>query len=242
MKGCISGVIGLLLMITNLAVAQPTDSFNKAKRLMLDKVYFDHRETLYCEAVFDAKRNVSLPKGFQTTKYVKRVKRIEWEHVVPAENFGRTFTEWRDGHPSCVDSKGKRFKGRNCASKVNTEYRFMQSDMYNLFPSIGAVNALRSNYNFTMLPTANSPFGSCMMKIDSRKVEPPAESRGRIARTYLYMEQRYPRYKMSKAQKQLMKAWDAEYPVSEWECLRANRIEKVQGNNNAFVTQHCDNT
>lgn len=54
---------------------------------------------------------------------------------------------WRDGHDSCVNSKGKTFKGRKCASKLSKEYRYMQSDMYNLFPAIGSVNALRSNYN-----------------------------------------------------------------------------------------------
>jgi deoxyribonuclease-1 len=147
---------------------------------------------------------------------VKRAKRVEWEHVVPAENFGRTFSEWRDGHPSCVDSKGKAFRGRNCASKMNKEYRYMQSDLYNLYPAIGAVNAMRSNYNFTMLPDVKPAFGSCQVKIEARKAEPTIESRGQIARTYLYMEQRYRRYEMSKSQKQLMLAWNREYPVTSW--------------------------
>ncbi|WP_292441542.1 endonuclease [Methylophaga sp.] len=202
---------------------------------MMEKVYFDHRETLYCGATFDEKKRITLPVGFHTEKYVKRAKRVEWEHVVPAENFGRTFGEWRDGHPSCVDSKGKAFRGRNCASKMNKEYRYMQSDLYNLYPTIGAVNAMRSNYNFTMLPDVKPAFGSCLVKIDSRKVEPTIESRGQIARTYLYMEKRYPRYKMSKSQKQLMLAWNREYPVTSWECVRADRIRKIQGNTNVFV-------
>jgi deoxyribonuclease-1 len=95
------------------------------------------------------------------TKHVKRSKRIELEHVVPAESFGRAFSEWwRGGHPECVSSKGKAFKGCNCASKMNQVYRLMQADLYNLYPAIGAVNALRSNYNFTMLPDVESDFGS----------------------------------------------------------------------------------
>jgi deoxyribonuclease-1 len=79
----------------------------------------------------------------------------------------------------------------------------MQADMFNLYPAIGAVNALRSNYNFTMLPAVKSDFGSCAMKIENRKAEPPE-----IARTYLYMEGAYKRYSMSKSQHQLMNAWD----------------------------------
>ncbi|MEZ9595501.1 endonuclease [Shewanella sp. 10N.261.52.F9] len=215
-------------------------SFNKAKKTLERKVYYDHRVTLYCNAEFDSKKNIKLPRGFTTEKHVKRAKRVEWEHVVPAENFGRTFSEWRDGHPSCVNNKGKNFKGRKCAEKVNHDYRLMQSDLYNLYPAVGAVNATRANYNFAMLPSSGSSFGSCEVKVHDRKVEPTIGSRGRIARTYLYMEQAYPRYKMSKQQKQLMTAWDKQFPVSKWECKRAQRIETLQKNRNYIVYSQCE--
>ena len=203
------------------------------------KVYFDHRETIYCAASFDTKKRITAPDGFYTTKYEKRAKKVEWEHVVPAENFGRTFAEWREGDNSCVNSKGKTFKGRRCAEKINTEYRHMQADMFNLYPAIGAVNALRSNYNFTMLSDEQSDFGSCKMKIENRKAEPPESARGQIARTYLYMEQTYPRYKMSKSQRKLMTAWSNQHPVSEWECTRAKRIGELQKNRNLVVENLC---
>ena len=224
---------------TVFATNQEIDSFSKAKKLLETQVYNRHRTTLYCGAVFDAHKKVITPEGFTTTKYIKRSKKIEWEHVVPAENFGRSFIEWRDGHKQCVNSKGKSFKGRRCAEKVNTEYRHMQADMYNLYPAIGAVNALRSNYNFTMLPASKSDFGSCGMKIDDRKAEPPERARGQIARTYLYMEDAYKRYSMSKAQRQLMEAWDKMYPVTIWECARAKTIFKLQKNNNEIVASRC---
>ncbi len=115
----------------------------------------------------------------------------------------------------------------------------MQSDMHNLFPAIGAVNALRSNYSFTSLPSAQSDFGSCDMRIDNKKAQPPVLARGRIARTYMYMDQTYPKYKMSKQQRQLMNAWDTQDPVSKWECVRSQRITKLQGNTNPVVTNRC---
>jgi deoxyribonuclease-1 len=215
------------------------ESFSKAKKLLQKKVYHDHRETIYCGAEFDVKKNAIPPAGFTAAKHKKRAKRIEWEHVVPAENFGRTFSEWRDGHPKCVNKKGVSFKGRGCASKINKEYRLMQSDMYNLFPAIGAVNAMRSNYNFVAQVNTKSGFGSCNMKIDNRKAEPPVEARGRIARTYLYMDATYKRYNMSKSQKQLMNAWDRMHPVSAWECNRAKRIEKIQSSENLIMNKRC---
>ncbi|WP_409439113.1 endonuclease [Psychromonas sp. GE-S-Ul-11] len=104
--------------------------------------------------------------------------RVEWEHVVPAENFGRTFIEWREGDKQCVTSKGKAYKGRKCANRVNDEYKYMKADMHNLFPAIWAVNAMRSNYNFQLLPQVESGFGSCLMKVNNKKAEPPVESRG----------------------------------------------------------------
>ena len=128
------------------------DSFNKAKKTLERQVYYDHWVTFYCGAAFDEKKNVILPEGFMAPKHEKRAGKVEWEHVVPAENFGRAFPEWHEGDAQCVDKRGKAFKGRKCAEKVNREYRLMQSDMYNLYPAIGAVNALRQNYNFQMLP------------------------------------------------------------------------------------------
>lgn len=215
------------------------DSFNRAKKNLAQQVYFDHRITIYCSAEFDEQGYIELPEGFTTDRYKNRTQKIEWEHVVPAENFGITFLEWREGSAECIDSKGKPFKGRRCAEKANMEYRYMQSDMYNLYPAIGAVNAARQNYNFTMLPSAQSSFGSCPMKIEGNKVEPPESARGVIARTYKYMVQAYPRYRMSDQQTKLMGAWDKMYPVDVWECTRAKRIEALQGNENPVVKAQC---
>lgn len=197
------------------------------------------RKTLYCEADFNNKKQITFPEGFTSTKYKKRAKKVEWEHVVPAENFGRNFVEWREGDESCVNSKGKAFKGRRCAEKVNQQYQLMQSDMYNLYPAIGSVNASRSNYNFVLLNEEKSSFGSCEMKISARKAEPPVNARGIIARSYIYMHETYKQYTMSRQQYQLMTAWHKQFPVTQWECLRAVRIAEQQGNDNAILGKSC---
>lgn len=68
-------------------------SFNKAKKILEHEIVFDHRVTLYCRAPFDKDKWISLPEGFTTQAHQKRANRVEWEHVVPAENFGRFFAE-----------------------------------------------------------------------------------------------------------------------------------------------------
>ncbi|HZF62736.1 MAG TPA: endonuclease [Desulfovibrio sp.] len=229
----------LLFPVLSLAAGNTTnDSFSHAKK-MLGQVYADHRITFYCGATYDAQGNVTLPAGFTTPKHEKRADKIEWEHALPAENFGQTFAEWREGSPECVDNRGKEFRGRKCAEKSNAEYRMMQADMYNLFPAIGAVNAMRSNYNYAMLAGEPATFGTCEMKISGNKAEPPARARGQIARTYFYMQDSYSRYHMSRQQEQLMQAWDKQFPVDKWECTRAKRIEALQGNENKFVKEPC---
>ncbi|MGR5096980.1 endonuclease [Vibrio maritimus] len=216
-------------------------SFSKAKRLMQQQIYLskEARTTLYCGATFDSVKRLTLPDGFYTAKYKNRQVQWEAEHVVPAENFGRTFVEWREGHPNCIDRKGNAFKGRKCAEKTNITYRLMQSDLYNLYPAIGSVNAARQNYNFTELPQAKASFGQCDMRIENRKVQPPERARGPIARSYLYFEAVYPQYSMSKAQRQLMQAWDKQFPVTQLECQRAKTIEHLQGNVNPILSPRC---
>ena len=209
---------------------------------MLEKSVYqskDERVTLYCQANFGTDKKITPPAGFTTTKYKKRAKKVEWEHVVPAENFGRNFSEWREGDEACINSKGKNFKGRRCAEKVNQQYRLMQSDMYNLYPAIGAVNAARSNYNFVASNGNKNSFGSCAMKISSSKAEPPIEARGIIARSYIYMDETYSKYSMSRQQSQLMNAWNKQFPVTSWECLRAQRISTLQGNESAILVKSC---
>ena len=201
-------------------------------------VYFDHQKTLYCDATFNSKKEVVLPLGFSTDKYKKRAQRIEFEHIVSAENMGRAFPSWREGHTRC-NKNGKAYKGRKCALLVSKEFRLMAADLYNLSPAIGSVNAQRSNYRYAMLPNTPSNFGSCAMKIDSRKAEPPAEARGRIARAQLYMDMTYPRFSLSRSQKQLMEAWNRQFPISHWECIRAGRIKEIQNNVNPLYSTKC---
>jgi len=219
-------------------------SFSKAKKILIKQIYRAHQTTFYCGCTYSQGKIIT-----DTNDYVPKNERwvrahlLEWEHIVPAHAFGQSFIEWRGGHPECVDSKGKSFKGRNCARKVAIKFRYMESDMYNLVPAVGEINALRSNYSFTIIPGERREFGECDMEIENRKAEPPPNVRGDIARTYFYMDWAYPGHGIiSKKNQKLFKAWDKEDPVDAWECERCKRIEQIQGNDNPFVKDICVNS
>ena len=214
-------------------------SFSKSKKLLL-KVYKNNPVTLYCGCSFKGKKPDLSSCGYIPKKDRKRANRIEWEHVVPAHAFGQSFLEWRKGHPKCVNKKSKKFKGRKCAQKINEEYRRMQADMFNLYPAIGEVNGRRSNYSMGIIEGEKREFGKCDVEINSRKVEPREDIRGEISRTYMYMDSVYPgRGIISKKNRKLFEAWNKSDPVDEWECERAKRIEKIQGNRNEVVMGRC---
>jgi len=240
MKKFFSIILALVLPSVVLANGNTTnDSFNRAKKILEREVYYDHRVTVYCGYEYDEDKRICLPDGFTTSAHQKRALKVEWEHAVPAENFGRAFVEWREGDPVCVDNRGKAFKGRKCAEKANERYRYMQADMYNLFPAVGAVNAVRSNKQYSELPGVPSAFGTCAAKVDGKRFEPPQQAKGELARAALYMDQEYPEYRLSRQQKRLFEAWSKQDPVDEWECIRTRRIERIQGNENTVVKGLC---
>lgn len=215
------------------------DNFSQAKSV-LERIYADHRLTVYCGAAFDAQKHVALPDGFATPSHAKRAARVEWEHAVPVENFGRAFEVWREGDPQCVDSKGKPYRGRRCAEKTSAEFRRMEADMHNFFPAIGAVNAVRGKKRYDALPDDAPTFGTCPAKYAKDAFEPPDDAKGRVARAALYMADAYARrYRLSDRQRRLFEAWDRMFPVDDWECTRARRIEEAGGDENSHVKRPC---
>ncbi|MDO9530026.1 MAG: endonuclease [Syntrophales bacterium] len=247
MKRIASFLIALAIICLIVSLSYATDkgntrfqSFSKVKKVLLRQVYSDHLTTFYCNCPFTMDKTIVPSDKYTPKKEGNRANRVEWEHIVPAHAFGQSFPEWRNGHPECVSSKGKPFKGRNCARKMVVKFRYMESDMYNLVPAVGEINGLRSNYSFGMIPGEKREFGNCDMEIENRKAEPPPEKRGNIARTYFYMDWAYPGHGIiSKKNRKLFEAWSKEDPVDAWECERCKRIEKIQGNENLFVKEPC---
>jgi deoxyribonuclease-1 len=141
---------------------------------------------------------------------------------------------------SMYKKSGHKFKGRKCV-KTNPEFNHIESDLYNLWPVIGELNGLRSNFSMAQIAGDAQSFGNCKAKIQNRKFEPIDFDKGVVARVYLYMDLSYPNKGIvSDKNKKLFETWDKLYPVSKWECERAKIIESIQGNQNQILAVHCN--
>jgi len=229
----------LLLTLLTIALSLNAVSFSKSKKLLLKKVYYDNQTTFYCENPYEIKR----VKGKEKTliiqdeqyytprnKYYKsgeintRAQRVEWEHVMPAHNFGKHLPCWRDG-------------GRKACRKDKT-FKIMEADMHNLVPAIGEVNGDRSNYRYGANKPNAKQYENCQFEVDfkAKRVFVKEDIKGDIARTYFYMSDRY-NVKLSKQERKMMEAWDKEDPISKWERIKNKRIEKIQGNINQYIVK-----
>lgn len=224
---------------SEITIPHNINDFSSAKKLM-KKVYTGHQISFYCGCSYDYKIIGGKEKtvveatscGYIPRKNDERGQYIEWEHVVPAHAFGNTRECWRT--EICENGKGKKFKGRKCCEKIDPVFRAMEADLHNLRPAVGELNADRSNYQYGIIFGEERAYGDCDFEIKDKISEPKDDIRGEIARTYFYMENTYD-VKISNMRRKLFEIWDKQYPPSEWEKERNERIFLIQGNKNSFI-------
>ncbi|MBQ4839259.1 MULTISPECIES: endonuclease [Pseudoalteromonas] len=198
-------ILLLSLFFSTLANAQPFTSFYQAKKHLSQQLSRSVK-TLYCgcDITRQGKKLVPDPSkcGYQPRKPItrsgkpnSRATRIEWEHIVPAWEFGHQLQCWQSG-------------GRAHCRKVSAQFRRMEADIRNLAPAIGEINGDRSNYRFGMLPNTPYKHGACAVKIDfkQRVIEPPVYARKQIAEAYFYMQKTYG-LKIAEKQQKLFQVW-----------------------------------
>lgn len=223
----------LLFCIVTPSFASAPGTFTEAKVIAKREVFFDQADgpegDLYCGCKWQwvgksGGRVDAESCGYEVRKQPNRAKRTEWEHIVPAWTFGHQRQCWQDG-------------GRKNCVATDPVFRAMEADLYNLYPSVGEVNGDRANFNYGMVSSRASQYGQCSTRIDfdARTAEPRDEVKGLVARTTFYMFDRY-NLNMSRQQQQLLMAWSKQYPVTVWERERNERIAKIVGYPNKFVT------
>lgn len=219
----------LLTFIFLLNTSLLATSFSKSKKILLNEIYKDNKATFYCNNPYEIKtikgkrKAVIIPSKAHYTprnKYTKkgklnqRVRRVEWEHVMPAHNFGKHLPCWR--------------KGGRKACRKDPLFKKMEADMHNLVPAIGEVNGDRSNYRYGADKPIIGQYGNCPMQVDfkARRAYVRDEIKGDIARIYFYMSKTY-NIKLSKQERRIMAAWDKQDHINEWEIEKNIRLKSI---------------
>jgi deoxyribonuclease-1 len=187
--------------------AEGIRDYEEARSIFWRDLYAEGGETLYCGVGFGSGYNDGL----------------NVEHVFPMS--------WVTGALGC----GTRKQCRNRSELFNR----IEADLHNLYPSRQDVNAERSSYRFAELAGEDSRFRDCDFEVDydNRRVEPRATSRGDIARSMFYMENRYrdAGLEIFNAQARMLREWHRNDPPGAKERERNDRIESLQGNRNPYI-------
>ena len=230
-----------LVTVTLHALAEPPATYRDAKKQLREHVYHDRNDeafgTLYCgcqwrwrgesggRVIYDDNCPAKIDH------YGNRADRTEHEHIVPISRAAGHRACWQDG-------------GRSHCAANDDQFALMYADMHNLTPAIGAINAQRSNHRYGDVDGHEADYGACTTAFDehAKRLEPRDQAKGFIARTYFYMADRYALADeiLPPATEKLMMRWDRQYPVSDWERLRNQRIAKVMGHTNPYVTGERD--
>ncbi len=232
-------LIGLLLISTLAFGAYIPKNFTKAKDMSVRLYHTHHLESFYTDTTlipvvyiyakkFPYKSALTLQLGmanspYTGTKYASRGQKIEWEHVTPASWFttadSAIHEAWYVGHVDCATSSGTTYKGRKCASKVSDLFNKMESDMYNLVPVIGALNAMRSDKPYGEIEGEERLYGESVdFEIESNQVEVMPSKRGNVARIMIYMNSKYGvQFPDHNTTMDMLKVWIELDPEDEWE-------------------------
>lgn len=114
----------------------------------------------------------------------------------------------------------------------------MHDDMHNIFLADKNINSARSNYRFTHIRTGTNISNNfiCHKK---RLFHPRDNDKGIIARTLLYMSDRYNLDSM--IDKKILLRWSYYYKPTQTEYIRNRIIYRLQGIENKYITNSYKN-
>ena len=196
-------------------------AWKKAKNKAAKHVYFDHLKTIYCRCPIKFKEDSDDGAGVPHFGKCSGFDPLD-KHV---DRICRI--EWEHIVPKSFIPKS------GLAGKL---------DLHNLAPSVGQVNAYRSNDKYgEVLDDKNvMSWGTCDARDQggtSRNglFEPPDHVKGDVARIWLYMRDTYG-VEISEKECGMFVNWSKGDPVSAWEKVRNERINQIQKMSNLYVT------
>lgn len=104
-------------------------------------------------------------------------------------------------------------------------------DLHNLYFVRRSVEIERRGTRFGEIP--GDPDENCGHRVAFQTFEPPDHAKGPVARAMLYMHVRHELPIIGSSS--MMLRWAREFPPTEEERMRNDRIETIQGNRNPFI-------
>lgn len=225
--------LGLFIVIHTVNGALPTHPLQSPKKASeaLFEVYQNHRLTFFCEQPFSEFGLVPIQ---HCTHCPTTPVRIQWMPIVPLEKQSSHLLCYKE--KLCINGQGRAYKGLRCCKEQDRFFSKMTVDLHNLVPELPFLKKQRRQYSFGLAVKPPSKNWLCQVFIDQKHkiIEPKAEIRGMIARSYLYMRDTY-QLPLSSDELALFQEWHQEFPPSQWERERNVRIAKIQGNLNPYI-------
>lgn len=204
---------------------------------LANSIHSKHHHTFYCNCCYEGKVIDLNSCGYKIQRNKKRATRIEWEHIVPVSRLAKNLVCWNN--PVCCNQNFC-YKGRACCQKIDPYFIRLATDLHNIVPEIGELNAIRSNYEFAeLLYMPFGQFGDCKVKIDRKhkKIEVDKKIKGIVARVYLYMNDTY-NLNLNAKEKTLFNKWNRQYPPKSWEIDWNNKVNEVQYTKNKYISEY----
>jgi len=180
-------------------------------------IYKGNPRTFFCGCAFENKYVNKKKCGQNVPKIPTRESQLTWTHIVPLERAAKRFDCWKKG-------------GLDYCRATSKKFNRLESDLYNLVPVIGKFDLVKKNYAYTMVPGHLKKFAmGCSVDIDSAHniIEPPLRLRGRIARTYFYLEKVYG-IGLTPEERHLYAMWNKQVPPDLDEIELNDLISSVQ--------------
>lgn len=211
-------------------------SWSKTKKIARDQIYFDKPITFYCGCDYEPTDGSGGVVDTESCDYesnnqpnAHRETVMEWEHIVPASLMpARKFTCWNEGLKKCSKA------GRACCEQHDLNARVQIFDLHNLAPSIGQVNALRSDSRYGILKNEKFKLGDCKFKWNKEVSEPPDNRKGDVARVWLYYHSLYD-LELESGELEMYLKWSDQDKPDSFEIKRNQRIKEIQGNSNPYI-------
>jgi deoxyribonuclease-1 len=121
---------------------------------------------------------------------------------------------------------------RQCL-RSSEQYQEIMSDLHNIVPADAYFEFKRKNSAFGALDETVAA-NECGIRKRQHVIEPPDRIKGDIARVIFYMHERYKLPLQSSLS--LLTLWHKNDPVSEAEIERNKNIDKIQRNENPFIS------